>query len=266
MPLARRLAPLVPLGARLVGPLVYQPDQGVPSGLRRLSTRVNQALAERGYSAPWLWSPERCQAYWASRSSHSSPNHPATYVAKSPAIVDFLHGFWTPEVGPDSSILELGSNAGPNLDHLRKLGYSDLSGVEINPTAIEAMRKAFPDLAGTARISNGSLEGVVPTLAKDSATVVFTMAVMIHVHPSSHHLFSHVVRVARDYVCVVEAETVTLSYIFARNYRRVFEDLGCTQLKSVMINRESSPDLANYHGYVARLFSVPGRSRRPAAA
>jgi hypothetical protein len=35
-------------------------------------------------------------------------NRPADYVAKNTAIVDLMHQFWSPEVSPDSAVLELG--------------------------------------------------------------------------------------------------------------------------------------------------------------
>jgi hypothetical protein len=57
---------------------------------------------------------------------------------------------------------------------------------------------------------------------------------------------------------VIEAEAANCSYVFARNYKRVFQHRGCSEAKSVLIEREAFPDMdSNYYGYTARLFHVP---------
>jgi hypothetical protein len=69
------------------------------------------------------------------------------------------------------------------------------------------------------------------------------------------------VRVARKHICVVELEAGNCSYLFARNYRRVFQKLGCSQLKSTLITRKAFLDTIRDHdGYVARLFRI-GKGR-----
>jgi hypothetical protein len=75
-------------------------------------------------------------------------------------------------VSPDSAVLELGCNAGANLERLRQLGYTDLAGLEINPTAVQELHEAFPSLAGEASVIEGSLERVLPTLETDSVDVI----------------------------------------------------------------------------------------------
>ncbi len=175
--------------------------------------------------------------------------------------MDFMHAFWTPDVGPEDSILEVGCNAGANLNRLRELGYSRLSGIEINPTALDVMRSRFPALAASAEIHFGSLEEILPSLPDQSVDVVFSVWVLVHVHPASHALFREMVRVARRLVCTLEGESSTVSYVFARNYRRVFEALGCAQRKSAMATGKAFPELGpEIRGSVIRLMGVPARS------
>jgi hypothetical protein len=81
--------------------------------------------------------------------------------------------------------------------------------------------------------------------------------VLLHIHPSSHAVLEHLVRVARRYVCVVEAEQALASYVFPRNYGRVFERLGCEQVRAVSFGRRTHPAVGEeYFGYTARLFRV----------
>jgi SAM-dependent methyltransferase len=229
-----------------------------PTGPRAVAVRLNQSLFEAGNSAPWVWSAERCRRYWATRTSDGADNRPVDYSGKSPAIVDFLHEFWHPDVGPDDRILEIGPNAGANLARLGELGYGSLAGAEINPEAVEEMRRAFPKLADSAQIVVGPVEETLPAMPDDSADTVFAMAVLLHIHPTSDAVFDHMARIARRHVCVIEAEHVTLGYIFARNYQRVFERRGCRQVRELELTAESAPSVGpDYYGYTARLFAVP---------
>ncbi|HMH50525.1 MAG TPA: class I SAM-dependent methyltransferase [Candidatus Acidoferrum sp.] len=229
---------------------------------RRLN-RVNQWITERGVTAPWVMTRSECQAYWRTRTNGAEyattdSNHPASYGAKSQDIVRFLHEFWGPHVTRHDRILELGCNCGANLNGLLTLGYERLNGVEINAHAVAYMPSIFPEVSAVSTITVGSVEDVLPGLESGSADVIFTMAVLIHVHPNSRAIFRHMVRVARKYVCVVELEAANCGYVFARDYRRVFEGLGCTEVASVAITGEAFPQsLGEYHGYTARLLAVP---------
>jgi SAM-dependent methyltransferase len=238
---------------RVAEAVLYHDDLSEPKGLKRLSVRANQALFERAIGPPWIWSAERCRAYWASQSD--GVNAPVMYATKSQTIVDLLHDFWQPEVQPDMSILECGCNAGANLAGLHRHGYEQLNAVEINSNAIEQLHESFPNLPAT--ITHGALEDVLPTMPTNSVDVVFSMAVLIHVHPSSNAILEHMARIARRYVCVIEAEATTIGYIFARNYGRVFERYGCAQLRAAMLTSDEYPDVPDYWGYTARLLRAP---------
>lgn len=228
-----------------------------PRGAKRIVTRVAQELVERGVAPPWAMTRDECQAFWSSRVDDD--NAPVTYATKATGVVDFLNDFWAPEVTSGDSVLELGCNAGTNLNRLRELGFERLRGVEINAAAIEEMGRAYPELAERAEIVNGSLEGSLAAMPDDSVDAVFTMAVLIHLHPTSVEVFEQMVRIARGYVCVLELETASNSYVFPRNYLRLFERLGCTELRHAQITRLGYPDVSReYDGYVARLFRVPG--------
>lgn len=226
-----------------------------PRGLKRLTSRLNQALVERGRSAPWMLSQEECQEFWASR--EDGANAPDTYVAKATGIVDFLHAFWSPEVTPADHVLEIGCNAGANLNRLRELGFERMTGVEINPNALEVLRRVHPELEAGADLVRDSIESALGRLPDGAADVVLSMAVLIHLHPTSSGVFEEMARVAR-YVCVIELENAANNYVFPRNYRRVFERLGCIELRQATITPRGYPDVSReYDGYVARLFRTP---------
>jgi SAM-dependent methyltransferase len=247
--------------------LAYQDRLSDPDGepykpglAQRLSLTTSRALVERGHTPPWTWSSAECRDFWAARDHTGTGNEPAAYGGKSTAIVDALDEFWSPDVGPADSVLELGCNAGANLDALRAKGFDDLAGVEISSEALEELSRRFPELERRATLHHGPAEEVMPRLADASVDVVFTMAVLLHIHPSSHEVLEHMVRIARRHVCVIEAEHVVCAYIFPRNYRHVFERLGCVQVREQTITRRTHPEVAEgYFGYTARLFRTPPR-------
>jgi len=221
---------------------------------------INQWLTEHGYTTPWLMTRKECQEFWKGMTNDAqfSGNRPEAYASKPQDIVQFLHEFWKPYVGNEDSILELGCNCGANLHGLNRLGYQHLNGIEINEHAVSYMASAFPDLAKRVTISVGSLEEILPKAETKSVDVIFSMAVLLHVHPTSNCVFDEMVRVARKYICVVEAEAANCSYLFSRNYRRVFQQRGCSEAKSVLIEKKAFQDMdTNYYGYTARLFHVP---------
>jgi SAM-dependent methyltransferase len=262
--MSKTLANLVRKGMRKAfGVIFYTPrvnkDGNVVAPLP-IITNMNQRIIEAGLAPPWILTRKECLAFWSQIDNDPKwgGNRPSYYAAKSRGVIDFLHSFWSPHVTKSNVILELGSNCGANLNYLMQLGYENLQGIELNRHAIQEMFARFPALASKASVVIGSLEEELTKISVGSVDVVFSMAVLIHVHPSSWPVLEEIVRVARKYICVVEAETANCSYLFARNYRRVFERLGCMEIKSEVITKESHPSInRDYDGYTARLFQSP---------
>jgi len=220
-------------------------------------TKINQFLNENGCQVPWIMSPGECGFFWShvDNQSKSDGNRPANYAEKSKSIVSFLNEFWQPHVNSDNSIVELGCNSGANLFYLKELGYSYLGGVEINLHAIATMQEMFPGLKESISVSVGSIKDVLAEKASRSVDVLFTMAVSMHIHPKENLVFKEIARVARQYVCTIEPEFANSNYVFARNYRRVYESLGLVQLKSCLITPLAFPQITK-PGMTARLFKI----------
>jgi hypothetical protein len=81
------------------------------------------------------------------------------------------------------------------------------------------------------------------------------MGVAMHIHPTSNYLFKHIARVARKFVCSIEPESDNSNYVFARNYRRVYQSHGLVQLKSALITSAAYPNVyEQILGSIIRLF------------
>jgi SAM-dependent methyltransferase len=219
-------------------------------------TAIEQAMAG---STPL--SQGAIQTYWRSRgasgaSAENAPDQYTTNVLWSQMLAD-----WLQEAGvePTDSILELGCNIGRNLAVLNQRGFHELNGIEINPHAVAAMRQYYPDTSKRVEVTIGPLEKVLPGVADHAHEVVFSMAVLEHVHPDSDAIFDHIVRVAGRFILTIEDEGTVTPRHFARDYRAVFESRGCRQVRVLEFNQVSTEafNLAGLsHGHVARLFEV----------
>jgi SAM-dependent methyltransferase len=223
------------------------------------------AAIESAMNGSGQLSRNQLQQFWSTRGETAAAGNQPYDYAESPkaATRSLLLARWLSEAGitADESILELGCNAGRNLAALRCCGFRNLTGIEINPNALSAMQTAFPVTAREARLLNGTIEAVLPTFPDRSHAVIFTMAVLEHIHPDSEALvFDAMVRVAGRYILTIEDETHTTPRHFPRDYARVFEARRCRQVSSIRFK-----DLDEEHrrlfqldtSFVARLFATP---------
>jgi 2-polyprenyl-3-methyl-5-hydroxy-6-metoxy-1,4-benzoquinol methylase len=130
-----------------------------------------------------------------------------------------------------SKVLEVGCNVGRNLDYLYRAGYH-VAGIEISQTAVSVLRATFPEMAADATIYNAPVEEVIRTLPTEGYDVVFTMAVLEHIHPDSEWIFAEMARISRVVVTIEDEVNTTLRH-FPRPYGEIFTALGLEQVESV---------------------------------
>lgn len=142
----------------------------------------------------------------------------------------------------DSPILEIGCNIGRNLNHLYNAGFRNLTAMEINPNAVRLMKIHFPDMAANSRIFNTPVEEKIKTFADGEFHVVYTMAVLEHIHPRSEWIFGEMARIAKTHIITIEDEGRNTARIFPRNYRAVFESLGMKQVEEEQLTEAAGLD------------------------
>jgi len=152
-------------------------------------------------------------------------NLPETYILGQRSLL-LSELFKQTDIKLDYSILELGCNVGRNLNYLYINGYHDLFGIEININAKPIMKREFPLMYENSYICWNSIErSLVPIV-----NVIFTMAVLEHIHPDSEWLFEEIAGRFTEYLITIEDENVVSDRHFVRNYKDVFENLGLTQI------------------------------------
>ena len=142
---------------------------------------------------------EKLRRFWQQQRPFGNyfPTPQTSY--RSETIINMLKPWITSEY----SILEVGCNVGRNLNHLYMSGFEKLAGIEINENAVQRLRRAYPQLKSV-NVDIGPAEEVLEHYRSSSFDVVFTMAVLEHIPPSSRTVFSQIARVTHRYVLAIE--------------------------------------------------------------
>jgi SAM-dependent methyltransferase len=171
---------------------------------------------------------EEIQSFWR---SPDDVNAPETYLNASGARSEYLVSLMDRFADSSDSIFEVGCNAGRNLGYLFRAGYAHLGALEISSDALDCLRRELPDVDGAAQLFEGTAESILPTLADGQFDVVYSMAVLVHIHPDSEaEVFGNIARVAGRRIITIEDERCRSWRHFERNYRQVFEPLGFRQV------------------------------------
>ncbi len=186
-------------------------------------------------------SPDEIFNYW--KQPHDGHNLPTNYLnnpkahARSQNLLKIVKKY----ASGNARILEPGCNVGRNLYYLFKAGFTNLEGIEISRDAVELLKKSYPEMAQHITIYNQSIEEIISSFKDNTFDVVFTMAVLQHIHPKSEWIFSEIVRITKSSLITLEGESYISWRHFPRDYKKVFESLGMKQMeeyKSVRIFRK----------------------------
>src|SRR5437899_7519945 len=115
-----------------------------------------------------------------------------------------------PNISNSSPVLELLCGSGKGMSYFYDNGYRNLTGIEINPVAINIMKKTFPEVYRGSTIINGTLEDALVKMKEQSFSLTYSVYVLSTVHPKSNFIFEHIARITKNYIITLEAEN-TLS-------------------------------------------------------
>lgn len=166
-------------------------------------------------------------------------------------VIDVLG--WT---GSFDSVLELGSNCGPNLALIRQkfpfIKDDKLGGVDLNPDAI---MKAERELPGVKFWLASATE--LPFIADKSYDVVLADAVLMYLDPEEIKLaMAEINRIAKKTVVIIDwfdrwsLKGRIKDYHWCRNYARLLKKMGFAKVKKYKITQKEwqSPNWIK-HGY-----------------
>jgi putative sugar O-methyltransferase len=246
----------VPVGAALIGAgMTSYADRRVSgSTLGRGPVRVQEFRRMEQQST--------LHEFW--RQPEPEGNQPALYIqrtGRSRALAAIIA-----DVPTSARVLEIGCNVGRNLAYLHDRGYHNLVGIEINPNAIAMLRQTFPQLGATT-IHEGSAGEHMATFVDDEFDLIFTMAVIEHLHPDeAATVFDDMVRVGKEIVAI-EPEGRVSHRQFPHDVPAIFQERGMelvsAQPMSGFLSTAIDPTI---HAYVAWRFHRPGATSVVATA
>jgi len=133
-----------------------------------------------------------------------------TGITVEEIFIDFFQN-----INKNSEILELGCNIGLNLSILKKIGFKNLNGVEINEEAYEFAKQKNPDIDFT----NSSIENFNTNKKFD---VVYTAGVLIHINPQTiKSIIEKMMNLSQKYIFGFEYFADELIEIPYHGYRQV---------------------------------------------
>lgn len=167
--------------------------------------------------------------YW--KTTDDRYNSPETYLNSSTDVPEIIFDL-IKRTGCDknSTVLDLGCNVGRNMNYLFVRGYEHLSGIDISKRAIDLMQKSFPIMAKSSSVYNDSFENILPNTKNLKFDIVFTSAVLMHIHKDSEYLLDYIPKLVNKFLITFEDEVGVARKNFPRNYKSVFEKLGMKQI------------------------------------
>ncbi|MFA6169587.1 MAG: class I SAM-dependent methyltransferase [Candidatus Margulisiibacteriota bacterium] len=165
---------------------------------------------------------------WEKQGTEGSADRPETYIKEDNSLVELFKEV-LPYLNKESKILELGCNVGRSLNYLHKLGFKNLTGIEIGPKAVEMSRTVFPEMARDSKLIVGSAPLEIKKLPTAEYDLVFCHSVLVNIHPKYNYLFKEMSRVSKKLVLILENEGSLFAY--PRDFQKSFERVG---LKMVM--------------------------------
>ena len=152
----------------------------------------------------------------------------------------------------DISIIELGCNIGIKLSILKKMGFVNLTGVEINKNALKEAQYNNPEI----NFIQSSIESFNPN--QEKFDLVFTSGVLIHISPLSiNQIIKKIIDLSRNYIFGFEyfsENLVEIKYrenpesLWKQNFPKLFQkqssDLQLIKEKKINYLNENLVDVA----------------------
>lgn len=185
------------MGMRGVHRLLWVATESTKRYLRPVRDRV---VARFPNTARYLVRRPAMQSLRWQRFFWTDPGRPIAPLPYTEASVQAILAH-AGRLDPDAKVLEVGSGLGATLAALVDHGVSDVTGVEINPLAVERMRQLHPQLEDV-KMLVGPAEELLAGLPNDSFSLIVAVRTLRHTHPDSAHLFGTLARLAPTIVTI----------------------------------------------------------------
>ena len=189
--------------------------------VRRIIFQLKRLLVMNGISV--LFSKGTDSDYWKKQSLNSRHN-PTNYLIPD-ELTKVLFRDVICRIEKSDSIIEIGCNAGRNLQYLFEKGYHNLSGMDINRIAIEnVLKEKYPKLYNACKFYIGNAAEEIKNIPDSSFEIVFSKGVLIHIPPKDNSIFEHMVRISKKYIVIYTSENGSPC---PYDFQKIFGKLRC---------------------------------------
>jgi len=190
---------------------------------RKRYLKIAKFLATHGIDPPLARKGKRLKRRWAEQGTRDSDVNPEIYTKYDDSI-ERLFQEVLPLLSRESSILEIGCNAGRSLEYLYRKGFHNLTGIEIGSKAVELFEKTFADTYQNSRIIVGDVVKEIQKLETNFFDLVFMHSVLVSISARDNAVFGEMCRICRGYILFLENEGSWTA--FPRDFQKMFERNG----------------------------------------
>lgn len=193
--------------------------------IQRYYIKIARTLVRMGITPPTASvTPKVMQKSWEESTNHD--RLPELFL-KEDRSQRFMFDLLLEDINKEARILEIGSSCGRSLNFLYNRGYKQLEGIEISRSAVELMRKEFPNLSDI-KVTVGDASKAIKDFQSNIYDIVFCHSVLANIPPSGNSLLANMVRVSKKFILTAESEHSHSSY--PRDLVSMFESLGTKQV------------------------------------
>lgn len=176
--------------------------------------------------------------YWRNPNYLNDPKDYKDCIERSIKLLDIFNEFCS----KDYRIIELGCGIGRNLDILYQNGYKNLFGMDIYDKALEMGKAFYPDTMGKIPLLCSSIEDYIVANQNIKFDVVFTMGVLMHIHPSSSWVFRYITNMVEKYLITAEEEGSIADRVLPYKFKDIFEDCGMKPIFEEYVEWDNKTD------------------------
>lgn len=198
--------------------------------------KLAKFLTNHGITAPLSQSTAMAARQWREQGTASSVFKPEDYVPDTEATEKVFQDI-VPLLNPNSSILEIGCNAGRNLNYFYECGFHNLTGIEIGTEAVKLFADVFPDTYKSSKVILGDATEEIKNLESKSFDFVFAHSVLVNIGPRGNHIFREMCRVCKGYILTIENEGSWS--LFPRDFEKMFRKNGFATVSYRLVEQKS---------------------------
>ena len=189
--------------------------------------RLAVSCTHLGICPPLSSRPSKVEKGWREQAPGGANWDPHLYIDHDESV-DLMFMDILPFLDREARILEIGCNAGRNINYLFSKGYKYFTGIEIGVMAEQVMQEHFPEAYTHTTYIIGNAYEELLKLPSAHYDLVFAHSVLVNIAPKWNGIFAEMARVSKAYILTMESEGGITA--FPRDFEKMFRKIGWRQI------------------------------------